>query len=734
MFQDGINFFGTRFDSIYINNNGNITFNGGLSTFTPFGIAGSSIPIIAAFFSDVDTRSGSVTPTEGGTSTGSNLVWYDLDAAAGVVTITWDDVGYYSNNTDSLNAFQMQLIDTGDGNFSVVFRYEDVNWTTGDASGGVDGHSGAIASAGYSAGDGVHYVELPQSRIEDQMLGLDDNAGNTGSVGIWRFDVVNGAVAIAPVAAQDVVDLADGAGPVVIDVLANDYDPDTGTVTLESIGADPTQGTATIVDGKIVYTHAGSGFYSDSLSYVVRDDEGVTTTGLVTITHNNDAPSSSDTSIDIRASEVYHFSSEDFAFADANGNAFQGLKIVGLPSVGALLLNGVEVTENQVVAVGDISGLMWSAPPGLAVGDDVGFSFAVVDDGGTAFGGKDTDETPNVFTFNIVANNAPTGAATAALAAGVEDQDYLVAAADLLAGFADADGDGLFVTDLVASTGADILDNDDGTFTIKAAANFNGELVLTYTVSDGFGGTVNGSRNIVIAAVDDAPVVANTISGQSVVEDGSWSFMVPADTFADVDSAALALTASLEGGGALPDWLSFEDGTFTGAPPADFNGEISLVVTASDGSSSISTTFMLSVTPENDLPVVFTAIEDQATTAGVAWSFSLPGDAFVDVDGDALTYTATLPDGSELPDWLSFDTETGVFSGTPDEDDVGTVSVMVTASDGSASATDTFDIDIASPNASPTNITLTGGKIAEDAEGGDLVGTLKGSIRTTETH
>ncbi len=30
----------------------------------------------------------------------------------------------------------------------------------------------------------------------------------------------------------------------------------------------------------------------------------------------------------------------------------------------------------------------------------------------------------------------------------------------------------------------------------------------------------------------------------------------------------------------------------------------------------------------------------------------IPVDAFIDMDGDVLTYTATLADGSALPSWL----------------------------------------------------------------------------------
>ena len=70
VFPNGLDFFGTTYTSIYINNNGNLTFNGPSSTFTPSAItANTSIPIVAAYFADVDTRGGSGVST-GGNATG----------------------------------------------------------------------------------------------------------------------------------------------------------------------------------------------------------------------------------------------------------------------------------------------------------------------------------------------------------------------------------------------------------------------------------------------------------------------------------------------------------------------------------------------------------------------------------------------------------------------------------------------------------------------------------------
>src|SRR5262245_42629125 len=191
----GLNFFGHSYTSLYINNNGNITFSSPTSQFTPSVITGgTNNPIIAPFWADVDTRGGVASATPGGNSTGVNLVHYDLDTTNGVMTVTWDDVGYFSQHKNLLDAFQVQLINVGNGDFEVVFRYEDINWTKGDASGGSGGLGGHPARAGYSAGDGVHYFELPQSGNQAQMLALESTTGNTGIAGVDVFEVRNGDV------------------------------------------------------------------------------------------------------------------------------------------------------------------------------------------------------------------------------------------------------------------------------------------------------------------------------------------------------------------------------------------------------------------------------------------------------------------------------------------------------------------------------------------------------------
>src|SRR5262245_56380829 len=196
--SQGINFFGHSYTGLYLNNNGSVTFGSATSTFTPTAITGAtSNPIIAPFWADVDTRGGTVTPTPGGTSTGSNLLWYDLDPTTQTFTATWDDVGYYNTHTNKLNAFQLSIQEIdAQGDFNITFRYEAVNWVTGDASGGSNGLGGTAAHAGYSAGDGTHFFELSQSGNQSGMLGLA-SASNVGVPGTFVFQVLNGSPSAA---------------------------------------------------------------------------------------------------------------------------------------------------------------------------------------------------------------------------------------------------------------------------------------------------------------------------------------------------------------------------------------------------------------------------------------------------------------------------------------------------------------------------------------------------------
>lgn len=201
-----LNFFGDMYDSLFVNNNGNVTFNNSLSTFTPFGIQNSSIPIIAPFFADVDTRGGSAE-----VSYGKGMV-EGRDAFG----VNWPGVGYFSANTDKLNNFQLVLIDRSDtgaiGDFDIEFNYDQIQWETGNASSGSNGLGGSSARVGYSNGTGNpdEVFELIGSGVNGALLDGGPNslvAGNLNSsnvAGRYLFAVRSGNVIVDPGNPEDV--------------------------------------------------------------------------------------------------------------------------------------------------------------------------------------------------------------------------------------------------------------------------------------------------------------------------------------------------------------------------------------------------------------------------------------------------------------------------------------------------------------------------------------------------
>jgi hypothetical protein len=140
-----LNFFGVTSNSLYINNNGNITFDAPMSAFMPEPIAGTGQPMLAPFFADVDTRGGNPL-TWGNATVGGRDAFF----------VNWIGVGHFDNEHDRLNSFQLVLIDrsdTGAGNFDFEFNYDQILWEAGTASfSDDDGLGGQSARVGFSNG------------------------------------------------------------------------------------------------------------------------------------------------------------------------------------------------------------------------------------------------------------------------------------------------------------------------------------------------------------------------------------------------------------------------------------------------------------------------------------------------------------------------------------------------------------------------------------------------------
>ena len=130
----------------------------------------------------------------------------------------------------------------------------------------------------------------------------------------------------------------------------------------------------------------------------------------------------------------------------------------------------------------------------------------------------------------------------------------------------------------------------------------------------------------------------------------------------------------------------------------DFDGDGSGDIAAGAYGDAAGAMYLLFLTSTNKDPVVDNPIPDRLATVALLFYFQFTVDTFRDPDGDSLTYTAAKADGTALPAWLHFDAAQRTFSGTPDNNDVGVLSVKVAADDSKGGSTfDTFNITVTPP-------------------------------------
>ena len=218
--------------------------------------------------------------------------------------------------------------------------------------------------------------------------------------------------------------------------------------------------------------------------------------------------------------------------------------------------------------------------------------------------------------------------------------------------------------------------------------DFSDSTAINFTASD-TAARFDLEADSVAINQNEAPTVGDGIEDQTTPEQQAFEFQVPNAAFSDSNVAnnegdSLGFSASQADGSDLPEWLSFnpETRTFSGTPGEDDDGTLDLQVTATDSAGkTASTEFALNVEEVNEPPQVANEIDDQEAREGQSFNVQVSEGTFSDPDGDDLTLSASQADGSDLPEWLSFDPESRTFSGTPGEDDDGTLDLQLTATD-----------------------------------------------------
>lgn len=278
-----------------------------------------------------------------------------------------------------------------------------------------------------------------------------------------------------------------------------------------------------------------------------------------------------------------------------------------------------------------------------------------------------------------------------------EDGSLLMDPALLLANDYNPDADALV---FLGFTSAGVTTAPNGLYRYTPPADFNGVVALTYQVTNGSGVVVDGQVQVTVTPVGDAPVAGTDTL--AMVED--QPLVITAASLlandSDVDIQSIAIVDVTDAVGVAVVLLPNGDIQITPDLNRTANGSFTYTLRDSSGlTSQGSVTVTLS--PVNDAPLLAAPMSDRLATEETAFSIALQTGLFSDPDGNALTYSLTLADGSALPAWLQFNPLTQVMTGTPPTNLFGDVMLRLTVSDGSQSVSDDFALRIQGTNDAP---------------------------------
>lgn len=324
-----------------------------------------------------------------------------------------------------------------------------------------------------------------------------------------------------------------------------------------------------------------------------------------------------------------------------------------------------------------------------------------------------TAKTPGDIANLTAADFVATGTATISLALSVTPTDGIDPATEVVEltfngnhGGATTTINGVSVTLGTAVSAEDVATAVAGATYPNYADALNGSTV-TFTAN------TPGDQTDLTSGSFTGTYTGTTGTPNVTTQGAGWSYQIPVGTFTDPENDTLTYSAytinpATDAATLLSDTaaLTFTEGTAilsgNGTAPSNTLIEIRVTDAAHPGTYAASQ-FQL---------VIYNDTQTASLIAGVvptsipfvngagSGSAAVPATAFdyLNTSG-ALTYSATLDGGSSLPDWLHFNTTTGVFSGNPPH---GTTSpsVIVTAHATGLSdvSTTPFTLTIASPN------------------------------------
>ena len=227
------------------------------------------------------------------------------------------------------------------------------------------------------AGGGVRYEPAPAYSGTDAFNYTVADAGGLTARAMVTVEVL--PVNHPPEAEDDEAETLEDQ-PVVVDVLANDSDPDGDRLRVVSVTA-PSHGTAVVAPGGVRYSPSRDYHGADAFTYTVADPRGLTATARAALTVRpvNDAPAPVGAIVDQALEEGGEPVTLDVApyFTDVDGDALAFTAASSDPQAATVAVTGTSLTLTPVVTgaavitvtATDPGGLTATQAFGVAVGD-----------------------------------------------------------------------------------------------------------------------------------------------------------------------------------------------------------------------------------------------------------------------------------------------------------------------------------------------------------------------------
>ena len=495
------------------------------------------------------------------------------------------------------------------------------------------------------------------------------------------------AVNEAPIVKGEQVNALQNESLDAIAVLSNDEDPDGDPLTIDGVTAS-NGGTVEInPDGTLSYTPAADFIGEETLTYTVSDGQGGLTQGQVTV--------------NVRSLADGPIALDDRVTVDEDAQLV-GLDVLGNDRVAegdTLTLVSATSEQGATVVINEDGTLDYQAPENYSGVDVVTY---------TVRDGQDQESQATLSVTVNKVNDAPVA---------VDDAVSVQSAAvleniNVLANDADADNDALLVTDAESANGATITINADGTLNYQAAEGFTGLDTVTYTISDGAGGTSSATLSVTVELGAVAPVAVN--DGVVAIEDTLLENINVLANDRDANGDALTVTSAVSAAGGVVTINA--DGSLNYLPPADFNGEDTITYSISDGNDGVSSaTLTITVAGVNDAPVVTPGTLETLEDTNIAQLNVLAN--VIDVDGDPITLVSVE---SSAGGTLTLNDD-GTVNYVPAANYFGSDTLTYTATGSAGEAiTGSITIDILSVNDAPV---VAGERIStqEDTPVGNIV-------------